>query len=159
MKEKHVKTLLFSYLDGELNERERHLVQAHLDRCPACRKELDYTRRVRALLTPKEEVELNPYFWTRLSARLEQEGRQVRRWAGLEWAFRRLTPALIGVTVVLLMVLSVRWYWNGDLDAADYLDQIWSFQEEEALLVASSAPSRDDVLALLIAASEEGLER
>jgi len=44
----HMGDLLSAYADGELTEAERAAVDAHLPACPACRQELEATRRVKA---------------------------------------------------------------------------------------------------------------
>jgi len=47
--------------------------QVHLARCADCRKQLDELRATMALLDTWEAPEPNPYFMTRLGARLEEE--------------------------------------------------------------------------------------
>ena len=44
----HMGDLLSAYADGELTEAERAAVDAHLISCPACRQELEATRRAKA---------------------------------------------------------------------------------------------------------------
>ena len=151
MKEKHVMLLLFPYLDGKLSDAERHSLEAHLAHCPRCREELEYTRHIQTLLARRPRETVSPYFWTRLTARLQQEipPRAVR--SGLDWAFRRLVPVLGAVTVLLAILFSVIHDIAVEPDMETYIE-MWTPQEEMATLADASVLSRDEVLSLLISA-------
>lgn len=84
---------------------------AHLADCAACRKQLDELRATMALMDSWEAPEPNPYFLTRLNARLEEE-RQARPagwfenlWARLSYGSQMtLRPvAAMAMTAVLLV--------------------------------------------------------
>jgi len=47
--------------------------RVHLDECAGCRKQLDELRATMALMDTWEAPEPNPYFLTRLNARLDEE--------------------------------------------------------------------------------------
>ena len=47
---KHITEWLNAYLDGELNGRRLHHVEAHLAECEACRTELESLERLSGLL-------------------------------------------------------------------------------------------------------------
>jgi len=63
---------------------------AHLADCAACRKQLDELRATMALMDSWEAPEPNPYFLTRLNARLEEE-RQARPAGWFENLWARLS--------------------------------------------------------------------
>ena len=65
-------------------------VTAHVAQCDACRLELEELRATLALLDPWEVPEPNPYFLTRLNARLDDE----RQAAPAGW-FERLRSRLV----------------------------------------------------------------
>ena len=85
--------------------------QTHLDECAACRKQLDDLRATMALMDSWKAPEPNPYFLTRLNARLEEE-RQARPAGWFENLWARLTygsnltlrpVAAMAMTAVLLV--------------------------------------------------------
>lgn len=152
MKERHVTSLLFPYVDGELSDAERRPVDEHLARCSICQAELEYTRRVRGVLARRPDEKLNPFFWARLTARLEREERP-RTVTGLEWAFPRLVPLLGAVAAILAIVFVLGQYLVGESVMGEYLE-MWMPRDEMAVLADASALSRDDVLSLLISATD-----
>jgi anti-sigma factor RsiW len=89
-------------------------IQAHLAACPACREQLAELRSTMALLDTWQAPEPNPYFLTRLNARLDEERAAApaswpaRVVAGLRARFEygsRLTlrpVAAMAMTVILL---------------------------------------------------------
>lgn len=62
--------LLGEYLDGTLRRPQRRVIEAHLDRCAACRRELEAHRRTLALLADLPRRELSGDFDAALSTRL-----------------------------------------------------------------------------------------
>ena len=157
MKERHVLSLLFPYMDDELSDGERRSVEEHLARCARCRAEMEYTRRVRALLRRSTHETMRPYFWSRLTARLEREAAPRAVHTGLDWALRRLVPILGAVTAILAIVFSAIHYITVEPDMEAYIE-MWTPQEEMARLADASILSRDDVLSLLISAPEPNTE-
>ncbi len=69
---------LVAYRDGELLERDRAQIAAHLSTCAACAREEARLARVSQLLTNLERVTPSPDFAATFWRRLEQEG-QVER--------------------------------------------------------------------------------
>ena len=54
---RRVRALVQSFLDGELDGRDRDRLRAHLDRCPACGVEAETYRRLKAALVPEVPAE------------------------------------------------------------------------------------------------------
>lgn len=46
----HIRKILSSYMDGMTNQQETRAVKAHLQHCPACRKELEQLKEMHAVL-------------------------------------------------------------------------------------------------------------
>lgn len=156
MKCKRATKLFFPYVYGELGESDSQSIERHLSECPSCSEELIYIRRIQHLLSRKEEVVPKPHFWSRLSVRIEREGRMARSWLDLEWVTKRLAPALTALTIALFAIFSVRsLLGRGDLSIGDYLSQVWSPREDEVVLIDSPELSREDVLALLISGTRD----
>jgi hypothetical protein len=60
-----------------LNAEGNHELQSHLAECAACHAQLDELRATMALLDTWQAPEPNPYFLTRLNARLDEERQAV----------------------------------------------------------------------------------
>jgi hypothetical protein len=61
-------------IDAKVNsEAQSHEVQCHLAVCEVCRKQLEELRATMSLMDTWEAPEPNPYFLTRLNARLDEE--------------------------------------------------------------------------------------
>ena len=73
-------------IDAKVNSE----AQSHLEGCEACRKQLDDLRATIALMDAWEAPEPNPYFLTRLNARLDEE----REAAPASW-YERLRARLV----------------------------------------------------------------
>ncbi len=67
-----VKTLLSSFLDGELKGEVKVDVELHLAQCPDCRNELALLKADREVLTSVSVPELSPYFLTKTFARIRE---------------------------------------------------------------------------------------
>jgi predicted anti-sigma-YlaC factor YlaD len=81
--------------------------QAHLASCAACRRELDELRATMALLDTWQAPEPNPYFMTRLNARLAEE-RQAAPAGWLERMRARFTySSRLTLRPVAAMVMTV----------------------------------------------------
>lgn len=74
--------------------------QEHLRSCPACAGELASLQRTMGLLDEWQAPEPNPYFATRLQARLREESLSPTR----DWFAWLRRPALAAVAAVLIMV-------------------------------------------------------
>jgi len=100
---------LVAYRDGELLERDRAQIAAHLSTCAACTREEARLARVSQLLTNLERVTPSPDFAATFWRRLEQEG-QAERESGFarwwrEWlAGWQLMPALAGAASLLVFL-------------------------------------------------------
>jgi len=62
-----------AYLDGELSEQEHALVSAHLERCSACRQELDALRQTVELMRKVPRAKAPPFLAERTVAKVEKE--------------------------------------------------------------------------------------
>jgi hypothetical protein len=101
---------LVAYCDGELSERDRIRVAAHLKTCPTCAQEEVRLGRVDQMLTSLERITPSPDFAATFWRRLEQEGhiepesRWSRWWR--EWQESitnwQMLPALAGAASILV---------------------------------------------------------
>jgi len=99
MKCKTVHKKIIFYLEGSLPENEMKKVQGHLQECSAClsfAKDLESTL---AIIEKERYPEVNPYFYTRVRAGLEnREPEQLQKKPAL---IRILQPALFAMILLL----------------------------------------------------------
>jgi anti-sigma factor RsiW len=92
----HIRNRLAAYADGRLSPDEKSLVSVHLDACAECRAELEGLRAVGLELDRIPEVEVKPYFATRVRQRIADR----RSGQGSRWIRRIAVPA--GAALVML---------------------------------------------------------
>jgi anti-sigma factor RsiW len=97
---KQIQKKLIFYIEGELLDAERELVEKHLANCAGCTAYLNEMRRTLALLNENSTQVPGPYFYARIQHRI-----QTRR-AHPVFIQRMLQPAM----VVLLLVAGI---WLG----------------------------------------------
>jgi len=88
------------YIDGELPIPEMEKIKIHLNKCSECAAFYEEMKKTLDVLTVEKQKEINPFFYTRLKARMENQAaiqpvfQQNRIWAKV------LQPAFF--TVLLL---------------------------------------------------------
>lgn len=86
-----MKHLMFDFAEGNLDEKNRQMIQSHLEECPGCNRFVEQIRALRMRLSHLKPVQTSDDFILRLRSRIRQEsgGRTVaerllpgtRRWA------------------------------------------------------------------------------
>jgi|GEM_PF-485236 len=113
--------LLSRFTDGEVSDRERRIVTAHLEKCSDCRRALAEHRRFSSLLQSGvekgvaeidfQEVETRLQTYRRGERKIRAGGPPVRRLpllpAGLFSSKRMYVPALAAAAAVALFVLTL----------------------------------------------------
>lgn len=124
MKCEELQKKLSAYQDRELSQEEAERVRQHLSKCRACAEELRAMSAAWDFLGTGEAVEAVPYFWTRLSARIDAEG---ERGSSLSKLWRRLGANPVPVFTAAAIVLGLLFgnfvgralYPNGHYAAAE----------------------------------------
>ena len=65
--------LINELLDGELGEKDRNLLQAHFEECPACRQVYEDLKAMKTMVAPADELEPSERVWEKLKGRLQAE--------------------------------------------------------------------------------------
>ena len=73
MKTKCIHKDLIFYLDNELSVEKRTNVEKHLEECADCRDYLVFLQKGIQIIEKEKNPEVSPFFYTRLSARLEEK--------------------------------------------------------------------------------------
>ena len=99
---------LSEYLDGTLDAPEQQALEEYLSAHAEAAKELRELRQVKHLLSAKKRVPPDPFFWSRLSARMESDAEEEqnllpfpRKHVPLASAMAILAVVAVGVTVFL----------------------------------------------------------
>ncbi len=77
MKCKALHKKLIFHLEGDLPEKEMEQVRTHLSECSKCAHFAGEMRKTLAVLEAEKSPEVNPFFYTRLKARLENEQQEI----------------------------------------------------------------------------------
>lgn len=88
---------LIFYLGNELPEERKIVVQEHLNECADCMKFYEFLKTELKLISDEKNPEVSPFFYTRLSARLEdsQEYLPKKNWT------RILQPAFYSLILII----------------------------------------------------------
>ena len=73
MKHKSIHKDLIFYIDNELSDEKRMAIEKHLKRCADCRSFLVFLHEGMQVIEKEKNPEVSPFFYTRLSARLEEK--------------------------------------------------------------------------------------
>ncbi len=112
-----VSKLLEKYFDREVTDRERLLVEGHLQSCPACRDALTSMEGLRTLIkTPVEEAtqqEDFPWVWQKIEREIRLQEKvswwqSLRSWMDLSPLFEKKVWIPAVATVIVLLFISTQ---------------------------------------------------
>lgn len=131
---KRIHKKLIFYLEGDLPDREAGEVAAHLLRCNECAALAEEMRKTLGILELEKSPEVNPFFYTRLKARLEKEESEVRRPVGFPVWKSILQPAVFtlllflgiyaGIKIGQPASADVNSYYTADTELVPYLNEL-----------------------------------
>lgn len=154
MRTPHVHDRLGEYLDGDLSGQELQEVEAHLNGCARCARELAYLRQVRSLLAARPPAR-SPGLWRQVAPRIAASGLP-GAWGQFEWVGKRLMPLLAAAAVLAAAFLG-RTNGNGTAASLEsYLKSAFAGESADSLIVSESEISRGDVLYLAATTPSEG---
>ncbi len=97
MKHESIHNDLIFYIDNELSVEKRIAVEKHLEECADCRSFLVFLQEGMQIIEKEKNPEVSPFFYTRLSARLEEKPEYQ---AQSQWA-RLAQPAFFSIILLL----------------------------------------------------------
>ena len=106
MNHRKVQILVSSFLDGEVDERERIEVHAHLKVCAECRKFVEHARLMRKEISALGEAKLPMAFATRVASSVEKKEEQTLEWLGIEPLARNTFILLAGLVILVFAFTS-----------------------------------------------------
>ncbi|MGD0339003.1 MAG: hypothetical protein ABSB78_09460 [Bacteroidota bacterium] len=101
--DKKTEQLLSAYIDNEATPEERRIVEEQIQHNPAWKRELLRMRRVQGIVAAKEPVGQSQYFWTKLSARIEDE--QLHPKESFFPFQRKWLPVTLGAGIAALLII------------------------------------------------------
>lgn len=101
---KKIQKKLLLYLDHELSEKERELVNNHLQNCPVCSRRLEIYDRLWKEETHREGIAPPPYLWTKLQSRLAGIEKSNLLFFRVKLSIRRYASSAFLVVLLLLSV-------------------------------------------------------
>jgi len=96
MKNKCIHKDLIFYLDNELSVEKRTAVEKHLEECADCRSFLAFLQERLQIIEKEKNPEVSPFFYTRLSARLDEK---TERQTQSQWV-RLAQPAFFSLVLI-----------------------------------------------------------
>lgn len=118
MKHKKIKSLLGAYYDGELKEKERIIIEKHLEECNECNYELSLLKRIEKLATNKT-YEPGEDYWTSFPSRVKErisirEKEVLRRESSLlkNIFLKPISVRFAGViaSILIIVIVSIFYY-------------------------------------------------
>ena len=112
-----VSRFLEKYFDGEVTNKERILVEAHLQDCSSCRHELksmeDLKAFIRAPVEEAAEKEDFPWVWQKIEKEIRLQKKltpwqSIRSWLDLSPLFRRRVWIPAAATFVALLLITAQ---------------------------------------------------
>lgn len=124
---KAVKNKLSAYQDKQLPESQRLLMQEHLKECQQCSFALENLNSVWDELDQVETFESAPFFWTRLSQKINEQKQPVRKsiFNPLQWI-----PVPILTTAVLILAFFIGIYFGRTIFQQSMNNQQTTIEQE-----------------------------
>ena len=94
------KNLIF-FLEGELPEKEMAVIKAHLSECETCASFVKEMRQTLRIIETEKSPAVNPFFYTRLKAKLENQGDAEEKYAVWPAFVRVLQPVAFSILLVI----------------------------------------------------------
>jgi hypothetical protein len=149
------KDWLFRLIDDDLTDADREAVEMHLSGCASCTREyrvLTLPQRIASALPP---VEVSPFFYSSLRARLRSEAQAVTIWQLLVGLSHRMLPALALLTLALLGAFAYEQLGNPSVDVYQAYDRIFMpTDRSHRMVIAEQDDITDDSVVRAIAEEE-----
>lgn len=126
---KKFRLYLPAYSDGELNDADRHRVEAHIAGCPDCAREIETLGKLKSIFGARQKTEPDAYFEARLQAKITEAQNKTlplfsRKWVALTFAI---------LLVAFTFAINYRRYPTGknvDISAFIYNQSEENFDDE-----------------------------
>lgn len=100
MKCKTLHKKLIFFLEGDLPEKEAREINVHLNECASCAAFAEEMKKTLGVIQTEKSPEVNPFFYTRLKARMENEEIQEKQRVGFPVWEKVLQPAFFSLLLL-----------------------------------------------------------
>ena len=145
MSHKELQLLISSYLDSEVNDREKAEALSHIEICSECRQFIEHVKLMREEICALGEVELANSFAARVAYSVEKRDEQTVEWLCVEPSARNTFFLLAVVVLVMFLVTS----FNNNTASAmsdQLLNRITSDSVPARVLLQPANLSKNDLL-------------
>lgn len=123
-----IRRKLSAYQDGELADSQRDQIEQHLKQCSTCSLALQQLNQLWNLMDSVDTIKSAPYFWTRLSQRLQERSEPKAVWRPFFVPVQNLSFSLLVICLLVLgfaigMFLGHNIYHHSQLTSAAAVDQ------------------------------------
>ena len=108
MKCKTLHNKLIFFLEGELPEKEMEIVKNHLSECSTCASFTEEMRQTLGILEAEKSPAVNPFFYTRLKAKLENQESEQKQVFWNQSLIRVLQPAIFSMLLLIGIYAGVK---------------------------------------------------
>lgn len=93
------KNLIF-FLENELPDEKMEQIRLHIDECDECRQFLNEMRTTFSMLKNQQKPEINPFFYTRLKVKLDNQTEKEKGFSRSSVFVKVLQPALFSILLI-----------------------------------------------------------
>ena len=150
-----VRDLIFRKIDNELSESETAEFDAHLAECASCTREyrlLTLPSRIAQAVPPPEP---SPFFYRKLSMRLEGEAKNAVGWQFIFGLARQVIPALAGITLALLSVFIYVQLSGHEPDLYKAYDRVFVSEDQSHDMLSELGDPTDESILTAIAERDQ----
>jgi len=126
MKCKRIHKKLIFFLDNELPVEKMEQIRLHLDECDDCKQFLNEMKATFGVFEEQQKPEINPFFYTRLKAKLDNQTDKEKDFARSSVFTRILQPALFSTLLVIGIYSGLK---IGQIQHSNNLDNTVAEQE------------------------------
>ena len=109
-----IKQKLSAFQDNQLPEEDCQIIQEHLTFCESCSCALQELQDVYGLLSHVETIEAAPYFWAKLSRRMNQRASKKSFWESIVTPTQKFAVP-IAATLVFIFALIIGIYLGANI--------------------------------------------
>lgn len=146
---------MFRALDGELANRDRELLEAHLLRCEGCTREMRLLNLPRRIARILPVLEPSPFFYRKLQARLARESQAVTLWQVILGLSRQVVPGMAAITLLLLSIFAYMQLREPRVDVYQAYDRIFNSPDRSHRMVIADQGDITEERVLVALAEED----
>jgi anti-sigma factor RsiW len=145
MKHKKLQLLVSSYVDNEIDDKDRSIVLTHVKECPECARFAERAKRIHDDIRAVADIDPQNSFTKQIMRLIDAREERTEEWMGIEPLARN---TFIALAAFVLIVLSVSFFSNrSDVITSDqFITTMSGDSASMNVLFQQKDLSKDDVL-------------